>query len=151
MTLASTSTADFDFLNDLANDPAIRPMLPGLAYIDIRPYFERGEVISFQDAHGAVLYRRSAPGVFNIHIMFRPPGLGRHAADAARRSLGEMFRDYGAERIDALTLSHNIPARQLAHRMGFKSRGKEIRTVDGLAYELASMSLSKSDFIGYDA
>lgn len=101
MTVALKRCADSNLVNDLANDPAIRPFIGGdiTQPLDLTAAVENPLNIVLMGDHGGFLMAWSAPGVFEVHTMIRPEGRGVWAAEAAALARDSMFDIYGATQL----------------------------------------------------
>ncbi len=98
MTVSLQRSSDALALNELANDPAIRPFIGGdLAQpLDLTAAVENPLTIVLMGEHGGFLMAWSAPGVFEVHTMILPEGRGEWAAEAAILARDSMFDIYEA-------------------------------------------------------
>lgn len=142
-------TMDAAFVNAIANDPSVRPSLPGIGPVDFSFVVHDEQSVAFRAEGGAILFKHATDhGVFDVDIMFLRPFLGSAVKVLSRLAAAAMFDIYGAIRIDALTLANNLPARRLAKAIGFAQIDRQVRTIQGASYDLIYLSLTPKSFGG---
>lgn len=108
-------------LNDLLNNPAIRPTLGGEGALDGSALLaDRRNVCLIADGGGAMFAWRG-PGVFEIHVFLF--ARGRAAIDLICAMLSRMAANYGARHIWALIPMASRNVRWCARQCGMKSLG----------------------------
>jgi hypothetical protein len=115
-------------LNDLLNDPAIRPTLGGEGVLDGSALLaDRRNVCLTADGGGAMFAWRG-PGVFEIHVFLF--ARGREAKRLICSMLAYMAAEYGARHIWALIPAVSRNVRWMARQCGMKSLGS-MQSPDG--------------------
>lgn len=97
-------------LNELANDPSIRPTCggDGKSFIDFSAFVADHKNHAVTWAHGAFLFGWSAPQTYEVHMMVLPEGRGRDAYRMAAEGIAYMAM-FGAERLWA-RVDNGFPA-----------------------------------------
>lgn len=124
---------DAETVNDLINDPTIRPTIGGEGALDAAKLLDDVRNICLMADGGGALFRWSGPGVFEGHSFFRVRG--REAISLGRAILAQM-QDH-ASLIYGLTPWELKNVRWFNRRIGFASLG-EMTTPEG-RHELFEM------------
>lgn len=120
-------------VNDLINDPLVRPTVGGEGFLDAATLLaDRRNVCLMSDGGGSI-FRWSGPGVFEGHSFFRVKG--REALSLGRAMLAQM--ENKADLIFGLTPWDLKHVRWFNRKLGFRSLG-EMRTPEG-KHELFEM------------
>lgn len=116
-------TLDPAFLNRVANDASVRPMIAGGDHeLELAPLVSNPANLCLVTEHGGWIFQRLEMGTYEVHSLFLPPGRGRNFRDAARLAMRWLFTR--TDCIDLLTKcpDDNGAARMAAALMGFKER-----------------------------
>jgi len=105
-----------EFLEGIANSPEVFPhvTMDGIDKIDLSTVWN--DCISVEFPTGGFLFHRQAPGVYEVHTMFKPKSID--AYKAACIAADYMFSN-DATLILTQVPSGNVPARKLTVLMGF--------------------------------
>lgn len=125
---------DAGTVNDLLNDPAIRPTIGGDGPLDAATLLADERNICLLDDGGGALFRWTGPRVFEGHSFFR--ARGREAISLGRALLAAM-RDQ-ADLVWGLTPEELKHVRWFNRKLGFRSLGM-MQTPDLGACELFEM------------
>lgn len=115
-------TMDAVFLNDLANDPCVRPWLGGEGELDLAPMITDLRNVAIRTDHGAWVFHNLGAGTYEVHTMFRPAGRGKALLAAAKDALTYLFSTTDAVDIVTKCPDDNEPARLASAQIGFKER-----------------------------
>lgn len=118
------SLADAPLINELLNDPLIRPTIGGNGELDITTLLSDGRNVCLFDERGGAFFRWSGPGIYEGHSFFRVRG--REAIRLGKQILSQLTCEkvWGAT---PLELKH---VRLFNRLIGFASLG-EIDTPEG--------------------
>lgn len=120
---------DAAVINAIGNDPTVRRlMFLGMSYpqeaLDFTEAIAKPGAVALVDDGGfTAIFQRSAPGVYECHIMAPKQARGAGAMHSAREMLAYM-RDDGASMVWGQPSIHNRAALCFIRRMGLKSAGK---------------------------
>jgi hypothetical protein len=117
-------TLDGAFLNEVANDPAVRPWV-GAAdaeRIDLTRICADPANHAFVTDHGGFILHRQEPGLYEVHTLFLPSGRGAHAKAAAKEMLQRMFVETDCVEIQTKLPANNPAAAGLARMCDFEDR-----------------------------
>lgn len=109
-------TFDAAFLNEVANDPAVRPSLAGSGLIDLGPVLSDANNFALQCDHGGFVLTLTEPGRYEVHSLFLPDSGGVPIA-AMRAAQEWMFT-----RTDCQAITSKVPASNRAAK-GFALAG----------------------------
>lgn len=109
-------TFDPAFLNAVANNPAVRPMLAGEGVIDLGPVVTDANNFALQCDHGGFVLTLTEPGRYEVHSLFLPDSGGVPIA-AMRAAQEWMFT-----RTDCQAITSKIPVTNKAAK-GFALAG----------------------------
>lgn len=115
-----TRTLDATFLNQVANDPAVRPWLGGSGdALDLTPLVANPANVSVVSERGGFIAEQHEPTIYEVHSLFLPDG---DAINAMREGARYMFAA-----TDCLELVTKVPATNkaaagLARLAGFEQR-----------------------------
>lgn len=109
---------DAEWLNTLCNDPSIYPLVKGFddRPIDLSAVVANPANVCLRGEHGAVLFTRMQPGLYEVHVQVLPSGYGPWARAFIRACLHWMFT-----RSDAVEVWARCPhqaGRRLAEDIG---------------------------------
>lgn len=110
---------DAEAVNDLINDPAIRPTVGGDGVLDAATLLADRRNVCFMAEGGGAMFRWTGPGVFEGHSFFRVKG--REAISLGRAIISHM--EGRADLIWGLTPEHLKHVRWFNRKIGFKSLG----------------------------
>ncbi len=132
-------TFDADWLNELANDPEIRPFIGGgFDEVDLSSVVNSENIILRGD-HGGFALGWSAPGVYEVHTFIRKEGRGRWSLQAAQDMIA-MMKAFGANRLWTQVEKSAANVRRFAKVSGMKPTGL-IRQQWGKDYDVLDMVL----------
>lgn len=109
-------TFDPAFLNEVANNPAVRPSLAGSGMIDLGPVVADANNFALQCDHGGFVLTLTEPGRYEVHSLFLPDSGGVPIA-AMRAAQEWMFT-----RTDCQAITSKVPASNRAAK-GFALAG----------------------------
>lgn len=137
-------TFDATFLNQVVNDPRVRPWLGGdrKSRLDLQPAIDAG-AIALINRDGGFLFVPKGDGVFEVHTQFLPSVKGK-AVRFAREAARYMFKQVGAEKLVTDVPEDNQAA--LADALG---AGWEIASVTRGQPRVFHMELTKAGFFRF--
>lgn len=93
MLLHTRRVLDAVRINEIANDPNVRPWLGGEGDLDLTNVVADPANISFlsNENNGAYVCHKVGDGVYEVHSLFLPSGRGGYAVDCMREGLRYMF------------------------------------------------------------
>lgn len=109
-------TLDAAFLNEVANDPAVRPSLGGEGALDLSSIVADPVNLALVCDEGGFLLTPLAPGHLEVHSMFRPDH-GTAAIEAMREAMEWVFT-----RTDCVSIWSKVPKSNKAAK-GFARAG----------------------------
>ena len=116
-------TMDAALLNEVANDPDVRPWLGGApGPLDLTPIIENPANVALVAEHGGWLFQPVMPGCYEVHTLFRKAGRGRRFMAAAAQGFRYMFTETDALEILTKCPDDNLGARQASSALGFRER-----------------------------
>lgn len=118
---------DADRVNELLNDPAVRPTIGGTGELDATALLSDRRNICLVDEGGGALFRWTGPGVFEGHSFFRVRG--REAIRLGRQMLSAMGDT--ADLVWGATPESLRHVRWFNRQIGFRSLGM-IETPEGV-------------------
>lgn len=134
-------TFDATFLNQVVNDPRVRPWLGGdrKSRLDLQPAIDAG-AIALINRDGGFLFVPKGDGVFEVHTQFLPSVKGK-AVRFAREAARYMFKQVGAEKLVTDVPEDNQAAFGVALGAGW-----EIALASGSEPRVFHMELTKAAF-----
>lgn len=118
-----TRTMDATFLNEVANNPEVRPFLGGgLEPLDLTAKVQDPNNIALLGDDGGWLLQGMMPGVYELHTLFLPAGRGRAYFARAKEALRYVFTATDALEILTKCPDDNAGARMAASLVGFRER-----------------------------
>jgi hypothetical protein len=121
------------FLNELANDPRIRPMCGGDGPLDFSAFVANPKNHALAWNHGAFLFLWTAPQTYEVHIMVSPEGRGREAYHMAHVGISYITA-FGANHLWARVRKGDVALRHYTAQAGFEHCGTDV--VDDVVYDL---------------
>lgn len=116
-------TMDATFLNEVINDPGVRPFLGGVGELDLGPLLANPDNVGLEVmGDGGWFLQAIMPGVYELHTCFLPHARGRAYFAAAREALRWMFTMTDCLEIVTKCPDDNAGARMAAGVMGFRER-----------------------------
>ena len=115
---------DAAFLNDLANDPAIRPTCGGSGPLDFSDFIANPKNHALAWSHGVFLFLWTAPRTYEVHIMVRPQGRGREAYHMAHAGISYIV-GCGADHLWARVQKGDNALRHYTAQAGFTHCGTD--------------------------
>lgn len=114
-------TLSADFLNEVANDNAVRPFVGGTGYVDVGPVVTNPQNVALVNDHGGFIFTRDEATRFEVHTLFLPAGRGASALAAAEEAARFMFTATDCQEIITKVPASNVAADNLTRRMGFSA------------------------------
>jgi hypothetical protein len=112
-------TLSTDFLNDVANNAAVRPFVGGAGYVDVGPVVQNPQNVALVNEHGGFIFARDEATRFEVHTLFLPEGRGQSSLAAAEEAARFMFTATDCLEIVTKVPASNKAADFLTRRMGF--------------------------------
>ena len=110
---------DAEFINFVANDPAVRPhLLGGTKAIDYSPLVKDHNNVVLQAEHGGMVFHKLMSGFFEVHSQRLPSGSPAWTLEMAHSALLYMFTKTDCVEIMTRVPVANEPARKLTLAMG---------------------------------
>lgn len=109
-------TFDPTFLNEVANNPAVRPSLAGSGVIDLGPVVTDANNFALRCDHGGFVLTLTEPGRYEVHSLFLPDS-GGVPIEAMRAAQEWIFT-----RTDCQAITSKVPASNRAAK-GFALTG----------------------------
>jgi len=115
-------TTDPQFLNQVLNDPAVRPWVADVAdgALDMTPAVSNPENVCLVGEHGGFFLYKYDVGVFEVHSAVRPSGRGAWAKAAAKSVVDYMFTATDCVEILTRIPQGHLGAKALAEATGFR-------------------------------
>jgi hypothetical protein len=108
-----------DFLNEVANDPSVRPWVaPGREPLDLAFQVANPNNILLAGEHGCCLFLRTIPGIYEVHTQVRKEGRGEWTNALTAECARLMFL-----RTDAYEIMTRVPHGHLAAKTAAISAG----------------------------
>lgn len=107
-------------LNEIANDPDVRPTLGGDGELDLSPLVADVRNFAYLEQHGAIVCLALGSGVYDIHSMFRPAGRGLAALQVMRDVADALFSTTDCVEARTTVPEDNASAAVMARKVGFK-------------------------------
>lgn len=114
-------TLDATFLNRVANDPAVRPMLGGAGPLDLTEIVGDPGNITLVSEHGGFILHRHEPGIYESHSLFLP-NCGQEPVEAAREGFRYLFIETECLEVVTRVPLINKAALGLARGVGFQPK-----------------------------
>jgi len=120
---------DAEFLNGLLNDPEIRADVADseLGILDLSTVVANRDNILLCGKHGATLYFKLLPGIYEVHTQVRRSGRGKWAYEFVEQCANWMFTQTDAFEIVTRIPEHHAGARALATHVGMKYEARRRR------------------------
>jgi len=112
-------TLDPDRLNEIANDPAVRPWLGGTGALDLGPVIRNPANVALECETGGYVLENHGAGQYEAHTLFLPEGRP-FAYDLAREGFRYLFSATDCLRVVTKVPAGNIAAASHAKRCGFE-------------------------------
>lgn len=110
--------ADAVRINEIINDPAVRPFIGGSGPIDLTTLVaDRGNVVLCGE-HGGAVFHRLLPGLYELHTSILTSGRGRWTLRAAAEAFFFMFTQTDCVEIVTKVPDENRPALAAAKLSG---------------------------------
>lgn len=145
---------DATFLNGVANNPAVRPMLGGVGELELSSYLADPNNVALQGAFGGFIAVKLEAGVYECHSMFLPEGRGKHAYEAMTEGLRYLFVQTDCIEVVTKCPKGNMAALGAARNMGFTLRftlEQGWALPDGLRGAVDCMGLTFAKWLTRDA
>lgn len=114
-------TFDSAWLNELANEPSIRPHVgPGTHALDLTSFIRNKNNYVMRNDHGCFIGHHRGGGMYEVHTLMRRTGWGRVAFNAAKEGMSKMFLSTDCSRLVTQTPKSNRRAKGLTVMTGFK-------------------------------
>lgn len=84
-------TMDVAFLNSVANNPDVRPMLGGSGPLDFTQLLNDANNVGFEGEFGGFIVVKLEGGVYECHSLFLPEGRGAFVLEAMKEGLRYLF------------------------------------------------------------
>jgi hypothetical protein len=112
---------DVQWLNHVANDPAVLPNVIGLMDppLDLSPVIADSRNVCLIGEHGAIVFHHQMPGLYDAHPMFLEAGRGKWGTAFATAARHWLFTRTDAVEIIARCPRGNLAAKVLAKSLGF--------------------------------
>lgn len=112
-------TMDAAFLNEVANNPDVRPFLGGSGTLDLTPQINDPANIALVGEFGGFIVMRLGPGLYECHSIFLPDGRGQKAVEASEQGLRYCFTQTDCTEMVTKVPEGNAAALGLTRHMGF--------------------------------
>lgn len=110
---------DAAFLNEIANDPDVRPWIaPGREALDLTPQVKNRNNVLLAGEYGCCMFLKMLPGVYEVHTQVRKEGRGAWTNALASECVRQMFL-----RSDAYEIMTRVPHGHLAAKTAAISVG----------------------------
>jgi hypothetical protein len=144
-------THDSALLNEVANDPRVRPWLGALdgdlaAPLDLTPVTVDPSHVCLVTGHGGCVFLQRTPSVYEAHVLFRPEEPA--TVGSSRRAVSYMFTETACEELVAMVPMSNRAAGVMARLAGFTERSVEpdaYQTADGWV-DISVRTLARGDW-----
>lgn len=111
---------DATFLNEVANHPAVRPMLGGDGVLDLSTLLANPLNVALQNEHGGFLFCKQDEGRYDLHTLFLRSGRGNALLKAAAFAARYMFTRTDCTEIVTRCPEPNKAADFMVRRCGFR-------------------------------
>jgi hypothetical protein len=108
-------------INDLINDPAIRPTIGGEGELDATALVEDRRNVFLSAPGGGMAFIWRGPGIYEGHTHFLCRG--GEALHLAKCMIGRLWTDFPVRMVWGLTPVHLRNARWFTRKLGFQSHG----------------------------
>lgn len=115
-------TLDATFLNEVFNDPDVRPWVGGEGVIDVTTVVSNPANIALITEHGGWVLAKHETGIYELHTAFLKEGRGRFYVAATLEALRYVFTATDAVEIVTRVPEINRAAAMAARCAGFKER-----------------------------
>lgn len=134
-------THDAEWVNRVANDPAVRPFIgaPEMGELDYSAAVERPEHWFLMGEHGGFILQWSAPRVREVHTMILKDGRGAWGASA--RKFGVDYARKNGTRMLWTKVPPEAPHVERFARQGGMKPTSDVIDVFGVPYRVFSMEL----------
>jgi hypothetical protein len=112
-------TQDASFLNEVANDDAVRPWLGGEGALDLAGTVGNPANVALVNSHGGFVFICHEATSYELHTLFRPEGRGAGVLPAAEEAFRWLFVNTDCLEILTKVPAGNRAADLLARRAGF--------------------------------
>lgn len=113
--------AGADFLNEIANDPAVRPWIaPGRERLDLGFQTANPHNILLAGEHGCCLFLKMLPGVYEVHTQVRKSGRGEWTNALVAECARQMFLHTDAYEIMTRVPAGHLGAKAAAVQVGMR-------------------------------
>lgn len=118
---------DAERLNQLANNPIIRPYLGGdpETELDLTDFVNEPKNVVLLGEHGGFLFAWTAPYTFEVHVMLLPEGRGSNGYQLALEALARI-QEFGAGHIWARIRPEYKHLRHFTRAAGFTPCGIDV-------------------------
>lgn len=115
-------TLDATFLNQVLNDPDVRPWVGGEGVLDVTGTVANPENIALVTDYGGWVLGKHETGIYELHTAFLKEGRGRFYVAATHEALRYVFTNTDAVEIVTRVPEVNRAAAMAARCAGFKER-----------------------------
>jgi hypothetical protein len=112
-------TRDAGFLNEVANDDAVRPWLGGEGALDLTGTVGNDANVALINRHGGFVFICHDATRYELHTLFRPEGRGAGVLPAAEEAFRWLFVNTDCAEIMTKVPAGNRAADLMARRAGF--------------------------------
>lgn len=112
-------TMSADFLNEVANDEAVRPFVGGTGLVDVTSIVTNPQNIALVNDHGGFIFVRDEATRFELHTLLLPDGRGADVLPAFEEAARFIFTATDALEILTKIPASNRAADLMARRAGF--------------------------------
>ena len=126
-----TRATDASFLNEVCNDPTVRPFLHGRGSIDLTAEIANADNVALQGEHGGMLMVQVVKGIFELHTNVLPDGRGPWALEMAHACMDWLFSRTNAIEVYTRVPAGNTAARALTMACGAKLEQKITQDLGG--------------------
>lgn len=145
-------TLDARFLNEIANEPNVRPCLGGSGPLDLAPLVNNPENFTFISSFGGFVGVKQQPGIYEIHTIFRQ-GDGSEALKFAGECMRWMFCHTDCTELRTRIPKSNPAARWLAVKSGMSKvfeRQNAWEADGGLKEDVIFLTISIDKWAAFD-
>ena len=147
-TFILSRTFDANYLDELLNDPEIRPFAgdEGDHYISLSEAIIDKNNIFLECDGGGFIYYSLGKRVYEVHCFFLNDSRGKYAYEAGQHSLGLMFQQYNAKKIVAHIPIENKRTQFYAIKSGFKFERNGKYSLNNKEYKTRNYSINKKEW-----